>query len=348
MKQLQFFFIVIIITIFVFSCKKKTVKNIIRPVKTIEISNNTLLGKTFPGYVEAEEYAYVNFRVGGMLQILNVEEGQNVKKGDLIASLDKRDYQLKVSSMLASFQQSTSQLERYKRLYDKDAISKQEYEMTQALNENNKAAYNKSVNDLKYTELNAPFNGNIEKKYVENHQQVNAGEKIVKLTNPEKLQFRFTLPENNIQLIKDSITCSIAMDIDRNTYYNAKIVEVVSASLGGSGIPVILKIKDASFNAKKLRILPGYACYVKIEADHRKHKEIAIPLSCIYLDPKTKETVVWKVNTQQSIVNKVPIKTGELTGDKSIIVLSGLQPGDRIVSAGVNMLEEGEKIKIID
>ncbi len=329
------------------SCKKSTPEKIIRPVKTMTIGANTLQGKTFPGYAEAEEYAYVNFRVGGMLQVLNADEGQDIKKGQLIASLDAKDYQLQVASTKAAYQQTASQLERYKNLYTRNAISKQEYEMTQALYENTQAAYNKASNDLQYTRLIAPFNGYVEKKYVENFQQVAAGERIIKLVNPNRLQFRFILPENNILLIKDSIQYSIAMDIDPEHFYQATVKEIVSASVGGSGIPVILKINDPSFDAKKMKVMPGYACFVKIKSTAVSNLDISIPLSCIYNDPDSKRSFVWKVDSQTSTVHLSPVQTGDMSAAQNIIILSGLQEGDIIVTAGVSMLAEGETVKII-
>ncbi len=331
-----------------FSCKEKTPESIVRPVKSIEAGSGDLSGKTFPGYAEAEEYAFLNFRVGGMLEALNVEEGQNVSRGTIIAALDQRDYQLKVSSTRADYQEASSRVERYKNLYSREAISKQEYEISQAAFENARAAYNKAVNDLQYTRITAPFSGNIEKKYVENFQQVMAGEKIVKLVNPEKLQFRFVLPENDWQAIRDSATFSIALDDDPSMYYRASLFQVVSASSGGAGIPVILKISDPGFDAKKLKVLPGYACLVKVDAKSTGNQVISIPLSAVYSDPHTNETSVWKIDTVHSTVHRIPVKTGELTGSEDIIILSGIQPGERIITAGITMLKEGETVKMID
>ncbi len=331
------------------SCKEKMHEKIIRPVKVMEVHANAFMEKTFPGYAEAEEYAFLTFRVSGMLLSLNVEEGQDVKSGQLVATLDTRDYQLKASAAKANYQQSQSQLERYKRLYEKNAVSKQEYEVAQATFENNKSIYNQSLNDLNYTSLYAPFAGNVEKKFVENHQQVMPGEKIVKLNNPQKIQYRIVLPETTMQYTGSDFKYSIELDIQKGVFYNAKVKEVVSSSIGGSGVPVILTIDDAAYNSQKVKVLPGYTCNVKVELKAKPQNNIiAIPLVCIYTNPKNNKPYVWKVNKADATVHLSPVELGSLFGEKDIIVLSGVEQGDNIVTAGVTMLADGERVKIME
>ncbi len=346
MKHIIYIFL--LITLFLGACKKKDPETFIRPVKVVKAGSSLLMNKSFPGQAEAVEYSYVNFRVGGMLIQLNVEEGQNVKAGQVIAAIDPRDYNLQVSSTKASYSQAQSQVERYKNLYSRNAISKQEYEISQAQYENAKAAYNKALNDLKDTRLIAPFSGNIEKKYVENHQEVRAGDRIVKLINPKNLQFRVTIPENNIKYLRDSIQYSIELDINKGVFYNAKIKDIISSSVEGAGIPILLTINDPNFDTSKIQIMPGYTCNVKIETTGSgKSQTISIPLSAVYLDPKSQQKSVWIVDEVNSTVHLKPVEAGELSGSDQIIIQSGLTPDDVVVTAGVTMLKENEKVKIL-
>ncbi len=347
MKQLFFAFAGFIFLSFA-SCKEKTSQKSIRPVKTMQVSTDNFSEKTFPGYAEAEEYSYLTFRVNGLLTYFDLQEGQDLKAGELVASLDPHDYNLKVSSSKASYLQAQSQLERYKRLYAKNAISKQEYEMTKAAYENSKSVYNQALNDLSYTRLTAPFSGNVEKKYVENHQQVMAGEKIIKLINPDKIQFRFVLPETNAKYVGNNFKCSIELDIQKGVYYNAAIKEIVSASVGGSGVPVIFKIDDPAYDPQKVKIMPGYTCMVRIAPKDSAKLSIAIPLIAVWSDPETNRKYVWKVDPKDSTVHKAAIKTGELSGTEDIVILSGIKEGDYIVTAGITMLSEGKHVKMIE
>ncbi len=337
-------------TISLFSCKHKTPEKIIRPVKVMEVSAGAFTERTFPGYAEAEEYAYLTFRVSGMLIDFDIKEGQDLKAGELVGGLDTRDFELKLSAAQANYEQSKSQLERYGRLYAKEAISKQDYEIALATFENHKSVYNQAFNDLGYTELRAPFMGNVEKKYVENHQQVMAGEKIIKLNNPLKLQFRFVLPEVlGIRYTAPNFNCSIEFDIRKGVFYKAKIKEVITSSVGGSGVPVILEINDPAYNPEKVKVLPGYACNLKISGGNIPETGvIAIPLVCIYSEPGTNKPYVWKVNKADTTVHKTSVTTGKLSGSEKIEILSGLQKGDCIVTAGVTMISDGQHVKITE
>ncbi len=334
--------------LFLFSCKGKAPEKTIRPVKTIRVSTDTFQGKIFPGYAEAEEYSYLTFRIGGMLLDFDIQEGQDLKAGQLVGKLDAHDYNLKLSSAKANYQQAKSQVDRYQRLYEKEAISKQEYEMSQAAYENSQSIYSQALNDVEYTRLVAPFAGNVEKKYVENHQQVMPGEKIIKLSNPAKIQIRFTLPEADAGYAGKNFTYSVEPGIQKGIFYRAKVKEIVSSSVGGSGVPVIIRIEDPAYDAQKIKLLPGYACNVRIDRlGSLQNREITIPIACIYTDPKTNKTYVWKVDKDRSTVRKVPVQTGDFFGETNIIVLSGLENGDTIVTAGVNLLADDEQVKII-
>ncbi len=339
-----------VFSLILFSCKDKKPEKITRPVKIMEIKGNTLLNKSFPGVAEAEEYAFLTFRIPGMLQNFDIQEGENLKAGQIVGTLDPKDYNLRLSATKASYQQSQSQMERYKRLYEKNAVSKQDLEIAQARFENDKSIYNQALNDLEYTKLKAPFSGNVEKKFVENHQEITAGERIIKLNNPAKIQFRFTLPETNMHYNASDFKCSIELDVQKGVFYNAKIKEIISSSIDGSGIPVILKIDDPVYNPDKIKILPGYACNVHIEMTNKSDSlnTISIPLSCIYTDPENNRSYAWKVDKEKSVVSKTPVETGQLTGDRNIVILSGIKPGDFIVTAGVTMLSDGESIKILE
>ncbi len=348
MKQ-SFLFFLGLSFLFLPSCKEKPHEKIIRPVKTMKVSSSMFSGKIFPGYAEAEEYSYLTFRVSGMLLHFDIQEGQNLKAGELVGSLDPHDYNLKLSSAKASFRQAQSQMERYKRLYDKSAISKQEYEIAAAAYENSKSVYNQALNDMSYTRLVAPFAGNVEKKYVENHQQVMAGEKIIKLNNPQKIQFRFILPETNAKFADNDFKCSVELDVQKGVFYKAKVKEIITSSVGGSGIPVIIKIDDPAYNPKKVKVMPGYTCNVRIDSkDTTQNTQLIIPLICIYTDPGNNKNYVWKVDESNAVVHKVPVETGDLSGEKDIVILSGLKEGDRIATAGFTMLSDGEHVKIIE
>ena len=186
---------------------------VIRTVKVANVESSTEIKKDFSGVVEAVEYVKLAFRVSGQIVELPVIEGQKVKKGDLIAKIDPREISLQYAADKASYETASAQLDRNKRLLEKQAVSKQDYEVCVANYEKAKSAYDLSTNNMNDTYLVAPFNGSIERRYVENFQRVNSGEGIVQLVNTNKLRIKFIMPDSYLYLLKNKNHSLLKMTI---------------------------------------------------------------------------------------------------------------------------------------
>ena len=150
-----------------------------RPVKLAEVTSLNLVEKSFSGVVSPDQFSDLAFKMSGPLISLKVDEGQKVRTGQVVAEIDPQDFKWEYEAKKASFQTAEAQLQRAKKLLSKQAISKQEYETTEASYSNAKAAFEYAQNQLEQTKLRAPFDGFIQKKYVENYQKVQAGQGIV-------------------------------------------------------------------------------------------------------------------------------------------------------------------------
>ena len=238
--------------------KDNAYQDIVRPVKVVNVESLGAINKLYTGVVEAEEYSNLAFKLSGPLIAMNVDEGQKVKKGQVIAAVDPLDYRLQFEANKAAYLTAKSQLERNRRLLSMQAISQQEYEIAEANYIRGKSAYETSVNTLENTKLRAPFDGFVEKKFVENYQKVNPGESIVKLVNPNKLAVGFTLPETSVDLTRTPMTVTVEFDTYKGLWFKAKVKEFIDASPDGTGIPVKLVIDDSRFSRDKHNIYPGF------------------------------------------------------------------------------------------
>ena len=172
----KMFLFALVMALLITSCgqKQKGSNTLIRPVKTAQVSSQSVIRKDFSGIVEAVEYVRLAFRVSGQIISLPVVEGQRVKKGQLIAAIDPRDISLQYAADKAAYETAAAQVERNKRLLGRQAISVQEYEISVANYQKAKSTYELSGNNMRDTRLTAPFEGSIEKRLVENYQRVNA------------------------------------------------------------------------------------------------------------------------------------------------------------------------------
>ena len=198
------FLFALVMALLITSCgqKQKGSNTLIRPVKTAQVSSQSVIRKDFSGIVEAVEYVRLAFRVSGQIISLPVVEGQRVKKGQLIAAIDPRDISLQYAADKAAYETAAAQVERNKRLLGRQAISVQEYEISVANYQKAKSTYELSGNNMRDTRLTAPFEGSIEKRLVENYQRVNEGEGVVQLVNTQKLRIKFTVPDDYLYLLR--------------------------------------------------------------------------------------------------------------------------------------------------
>lgn len=330
--------------------KKPETKTFIRPVKVAKVETLTGFDKDFVGVVSAVSYADLAFQVGGVLKKVYINDGSKVKKGDLIAELDSQDFILQNQADKAQYEVNKNILERDKRLIDKAAISQQEYEIAFANFQKAKSAYEYSTNQLSYTKLRAPYDGSIEKKYVETYQKVNQGEKIAKIISPNKLEIDFTIPESDMTINNLDYTFYVEFANLKGRLFKTVVKDFVDASVNGMGIPVTLSITDPDFNPQTYNIKAGFSCRVKVVVNQTEDKIglIRVPLTAIFSETtNNKDKFVWIYDNQTSTVIKRKIETSGLTGNKSAIVKSGLSVGEDIVIAGVYQLFDNQKVSLI-
>ncbi|MEF9985590.1 MAG: efflux RND transporter periplasmic adaptor subunit [Bacteroidales bacterium] len=343
-------FMLLIAVCALFSCKQPILKEKpIRPVKVSEVKSFSIATNTFSGVVAPDQFSNLAFRTSGPLVAVNVVEGQSVRKGQIIAKMDPRDYQLSYDAKKASYLTAQSQLQRAEKLLTKQAISKQEYESTVASTENAKSAYENAKQLLGETVLTAPFDGFIQKKFVENYQEVRTGDKVVCLINPAKLQMQATLPEIALSYITNNPEIYVEFDAYKGTKFRAKIKEFVQASPDGSGIPIFVTINDSKFNLKTYKVAVGFSCSIELVI---KEKSLlaytVIPMSAVVNNPTNNKGSVFIYDSVTKKVSRRDVKYGEIINKTKIIVESGLNIGELVVSAGANRVIDGEEVKLLN
>lgn len=330
------------------SCTGKSgVVTFSRPVKLYEVESMRFLERNYPGVVKSERTSNLAFKMSGQLVKLNVENGQRVAKGEFIAEIDPIDYNLQLDAARAAYINSKSQLERYSRLIAKQVISQQEYESVQAAYKRDKSNFDNAMSMVRETKLYAPFSGIIERRYVDNYQRVQPSEPVVRLIDPEALEVDFTLPENNIDLMKSGDKqFYITFEAYPATRFKAKVTKFVDASPDGSGVPVTVALDDPSFDIRKYTVRPGFSAEVTLSIVNDDAADItAVPVTALRGGLTGSADSVWIYNKRDSTVTLHGVTTGELFGKDMISVTDGLVPGDEVVTAGVYQLVEGEKVR---
>jgi RND family efflux transporter MFP subunit len=329
--------------------KEKAVEEeeIIRPVKimTVQAGVASSINK-FPGTVRAARRSELSFKVSGPLVALPVEEGQHVTKGNLIAQIQKRDFQTALDEARARNLQAEKQFRRYKELYAKKQVSRADYDRYRAGRDVARAQLEDARNQLKDTSLTAPFDGVISKRFVENFQKVQAKEPIVNLQDITRIEVLVNVPELLMADLKNKRNKSItaAFETIPGKTFKLQVKEFSTQADPATQTYQVVLVMDQPAEAN---ILPGMTAMVTAQVSDKAAagtEAIVIPAIAVLDDPGDKP-YVWLLDKDTSTARKVPVTIGRLEGSAKIIVTEGLKGGETLIIAGITQLEEGMKVR---
>lgn len=340
-------------------CSKEPVANApeLRPVRSV--SAKAVEGarvRTFSGTTRAEEEPSLSFKVPGTIVRLEVKVGDRVQTGDLIAELDPLDYQLQVEEAEASLARAQAEarnaeatFRRVRDLYENGNASRNEYDAARAAAESSRAQVQSvekrlelARRQLSYTRLTAPSSGAIAEVNVEVNENVGAGRPVALLTSSRNLEVEVTMPENLIAQVVRGDATQVTLDALPGEKFPAVVTEVGVASTGaGTTFPVRARLTRSHPN-----ILPGMAAEVAFQFGGGAQRRFLLPPSAILEDREGRFVYVVEPSSgDQGVVRRRAVTVGELT-DEGLEVLTGLRENDRVVTAGLATLSDGEQVRL--
>jgi RND family efflux transporter MFP subunit len=323
--------------------KKEEVKEIIRPVRTLRVSDTSHIpGRIFPGRSEAVLAVDIAFEVPGRLIERPILVGDNVTKGQTLAKLDPRDYANAVDASKARLKQSKAYLDRIVKAFKAKAVSEQDLTDAQAQFEVAEADLKIKQKALADTEIIATFDGTIAAIYVENHQNVRSKQAIVRVMDITTLEMRVDIPEKLISLIHNVADISITFDAFPNRPVSATVKEIgKEASATTRTFPVTLAMNQPA----DFTILPGMtgqaAAHERISAD--AIDVIQIPGEAVF--EETGKKFVWAVDESSMAVKRIEVTP--TTVNRQGVLVQGLDIDQLIVTAGVHNLSEGQTVRLL-
>jgi RND family efflux transporter MFP subunit len=331
-----------------------------RPVITFRVVNADIIaGRTIPGQARSAHEAALSFRVGGRMLERRFKTGDQIKEGDVVATLDPAPYQAEVDSTnatlertRAAYRNAASQFERDRQLFEKDIIAKARLETSeanvqQALAEvrSLEATLDRRKLDLGYTVLRAPFSGVVSAVFAETFEEVKPQQSVLRIIDPEKIEMIVNVPESLISLVPYAVDIKVAFDAFPGIEIPATISEIGKEP---SETTRTYSVKLLVAPPSGVTIVPGMAGRARARPGPQiaeRFKGTVVPPSAIFSPDDTSGSFVWTVNEASKTVSRRKVKLGEpvLGG---ITVKEGLSPGDLIVVAGVHSLQDGQAVRI--
>lgn len=343
------------ITFSLLACSKEEtaeVKEAIRPVKIFQVqSSDAGMQRKFPAQVHSAERAELAFRVAGELQRLPVTAGQEVRNGELLAALDPTDYQILVDDRKARQQLASSQFQRTNDLYQRQQVSKAQFDQATAELDISNAALAAARSDLSYTQLKAPFSGQISQVYVDNHQPVAAGKTVIMLQVRDQLEVKMQIPESLMAQLSEKEGNQYQPEVEfealpgQRFLTNYKEHNAQADAATGSFTVTLIVSRPPSLN-----LLPGMSASVHVDLNKilsNKVTTVTIPAQAVFQTEDqvegSSQAQVWIVKPDMRLAART-VTVGALT-HSGIEVLEGLQAGDRIVAAGVHQAHDDMQVR---
>ncbi|MBY4677936.1 efflux RND transporter periplasmic adaptor subunit [Marinobacterium arenosum] len=325
----------------------------IRPAKLITVADPAAsLVRTFPAEVRATERTEMAFRLPGELIEMPVQEGQPVSKGDLLARLDPKDYQLALDQQRAQYRLAKAQFDRFDAMLKRKLVSPAQYDEKRAELDVARAALRKAELDLAYTELHAPYEGVVSQRLVENFQNVQAKQPVLVLQSGDQIDILFQVPES----LAAQPTRPDARAYRSDVFFEARPEKPFKAGFRERTAEAdpqtgSYTVSLTMTRPEELAIFPGMTASVQVdlaqvfELDAR---HVLLPVESLFVPDGQSlaeaKPQVWKVDPQTMRVSLHPVEVGRVTA-RGVEILTGVEPGDQIVAAGVHHLTEGMQVR---
>lgn len=327
-----------------------------QPVRIFLIeSSKEVPFRSFPGEVVSPRTGRLSFEVSGRLLEFPIQNGQLVKKGDLIGQLDTADFIASRDSAQASFDAAKSNFERNEGLQKRGAVAmavvdraRQELDMADA-------ALRTAARALDETRLLAPFDGRISSRIARELQNVRAQEQVAILEDISSLEIEINIPERDMMIGSRGLTVEQARDL-----LEAKVefslapdqrIDLDLKTLSTRANPASRTFL-ASFGFEPptdRNILPGMTGSVLVRRipDGASETADGKPVRMVPVEAITTHSgasTVWRLNPESMTVSAVPVEISSIKGGAALIRTEALSDGDEIIASGARFLAEGTPV----
>ena len=334
------------------ACSKEAPKaEEVRPVRAIVLAQGDLgASAEFSGEVRARIESRLGFRVAGKIVEHKVDIGATVKKGDVLMQLDPQDLKLAASQAQASLRAAetnrdlaNSDYKRYQELREKNFVSQSVLDSkraalraAQAEADAARAGFRGQSNQAGYSNLVADIDGVVTGIDAEVGQVVNAGTPVVRVARTDEMEVVIGIPEDRVDDIRKVDSVTVRLWANPGEAIAGKVREVSPVADAATRT---YTVKVAIPPRADVRL--GMTAAVQI-ASRGGAGGLRAPLTALHHEKGV--TGVWIV--EKDVVKLVPVQIAGQAGN-DVLLGAGVQPGQTVVTAGVNLLRNGQKVRIL-
>lgn len=331
------------------ACNEASDPDQLRPVRLTTAQQQPVVpAMTLSGEVKAKVESRLGFRLPGKIISRSVDLGERVTQGQELARLDADNQDLQaeaakaqLKSVEAEYQQAATEYQRFKGLHQRGFISTNELERHRISLNNAKAMLtlaqsdaSQASNQLSYTILRADADGVIIAINADVGEVVGAGQPVLAVAHDGPRDVLIEVPEDKLSMVHDAAaTVTIWAQPDQP-------IEAHLREISAAANPITRTFAARYSFTDDNRSPLGRTASVHLKVDSNI---TAVSIPSTALIKFNQGSGVWLFNEDSSRVHQVPVELIQMTNNQ--LLVTGLTPGSRVVSAGVHLVEEGQQVR---
>jgi membrane fusion protein (multidrug efflux system) len=306
---------------------------------SVQVIDTTSQAETmrYSGSIEAENSVQIGFSVPGVVSVVNVNEGQHVSAGQLVATIDPNEYDNALLIASAGLEQAEDMFTRLEGLYKKGSLPAKDFIDIKSKLAQAKANKNLAAKRVKDTKLYAPMSGIVISKLIEKGATAAPGAPAFTIINTSKVYARVSVPESEIGKLNKGQLAQVSI-ATLNTQLNGKIA-IINPMADAATKSYSVKIQLENSNGK---LLPGMIADAGITTG-RQVGLISVPAKAVIRDADDITYVF--VTTKDNKVVRKRVTPGGFNGN-DIVIKEGLSAGEQVVVSGQTKLKDGALVSL--
>ncbi len=289
-------------------------------------------GEDVVGNVESERTAVIEAKVAGTVAEVNVRPGERVAAGDVLVLLDAPEVAARRDQALAQFERAEQEYAKFKQLVESKAISQLDFERVEGEYRRAKAALEEAETMVGYTIIGAPFDGVVARRMADPGSQASPGRGLLVIEDDSRLQFAAEVPEGLVGAVQTGQT-----------------LDVVTDTLGKPVPGVVVEVSPSANRASRTFL-------IKIRLPKTEglrsgqFGRVRVPLAETGILTVPQQAVVRRGQLEMLFLDRNGraemrlVRSGRVFGDR-VEIVSGLEPGERVVVEGASSLRDGQPLK---
>ncbi len=304
--------------------------------QTVTVSEDAAV-KLYVGTVRPSKSTVLNCKYPGTLVSLEVSQGQQVGKGDVVAVVESQSVKSALDMANASLEQARDGYDRLKAVYESGTVP--EVKMVEIQTQLSQAEASAKIAQQAYDDctVKAPYSGVVSEVYVDEGVDLAIAEPIVRIVDAAALEITIPIPENEIGNLAVGDKARVTVSALNDNVVECKITKKgISASPLSHSYECTLKPLG-----KTDGLMPGMVCKVNLSASGEGG--IVIPASAVKTGAEGR--YVWIV--RGGVAERADITVDGFSGD-GVVVTSGLSEGDRLITSGAQKVSSGMKVNEVE